>query len=66
MAAKFRSYIALVGGDVGGSHKFDILGRTEREERKKDDTLEMFRELVKLSHRLDLPDFPPGKGNALW
>jgi hypothetical protein len=48
-------------------HKFDIPGRTEREERKKDETLEIFRRLVKLSkqRRIDPPDFPPGEG-SLW
>jgi hypothetical protein len=49
-------------------HKFDIPGRTEREERKKEETLEMFRRLVELSkHRIiDPPDFPSWEGDSLW
>ena len=49
-------------------HKFDIPGRTEREERKKEETLELFRRLVELSkqRRIDPPDFPPGEGDSLW
>jgi hypothetical protein len=47
-------------------HKFDILGRTEREERKKDETLEMFKEIVELSEQhINSPDFPPWEG-SLW
>jgi hypothetical protein len=47
-------------------HKFDIPGRTQREERKKEETLEMFRGLVKLSkHAVDPPDFPPWE-RSLW
>ena len=50
-------------------HKFDIPGRTEREERKKEETLEMFRRLVELSKRriIDPPDFPSWEeGDSLW
>jgi hypothetical protein len=47
-------------------HKFDILGRTEREERKKDETLEIFRGIVKLSEPdIDSPDFSP-REDPLW
>ena len=48
-------------------HKFDIPGRTEREERKKEETLEMFRGLVELSKRsIDPPDFPSWEGDSPW
>ena len=49
-------------------HKFDIPGRTEREERKKEETLEIFRRLVELSKRriIDPPDFPSREGDSLW
>jgi hypothetical protein len=44
-------------------HKFDIPNRTEREERKKDEVLEMLRGIVELSkHRIDPADFPPREG----
>lgn len=47
-------------------HKFDIPGRTEREERKTEETLEMFEEIVELSEQqIDPPDFPPWEG-SLW
>lgn len=47
-------------------HKFDIPGRTEREERKTEETLEMFKEIVELSEQqIDPPDFPPWEG-SLW
>jgi hypothetical protein len=47
-------------------HKFDILGRTEREERKKDETLEIFRGIVKLSESdIDSPDFS-SREDPLW
>jgi hypothetical protein len=47
-------------------HKFDIPGRTEREERKKEETLEMFRGLAELSKRaVDPPDFQPW-GGSRW
>ena len=47
-------------------HKFDILGRTEREERKKDETLEIFRGIVKLSESdIDSLDFSP-REDPLW
>jgi hypothetical protein len=46
--------------------KFDILGRTEREERKKEETLEIFRGIVKLSESdIDSPDFSP-REDPLW
>ena len=48
------------------AQKFDILGRTEREERKKDETLEIFRGIVKLSESdIDSPDFSP-REDPLW
>ena len=47
-------------------HKFDIPGRTERGERKKEEILEMFRSLVEVSkYRIDAPDFPPWE-RSLW
>jgi hypothetical protein len=48
-------------------HKFDITGRTESEERRKEEILGMFRRLVELSeHRIDSPDYPPQEGGSLW
>ena len=48
-------------------HKFDIPGRTQREERKTDETLELFREIVALSEqRLDPPPVPPWEAGSLW
>jgi hypothetical protein len=41
-------------------HKFDLQGSTEREEQKKKEVLEMFRNLAHLSkHRVEPPNFPP-------
>ena len=48
-------------------HKFDIPGRTEREEWKTDETLELFREIVAFSEqRLDPPHVPPWEAGSLW
>ena len=47
--------------------KFDIPGRTQHEERKKDETLEIFRGIVALSEqRLDPPHLPPWEESSLW
>ena len=51
---------------MGRVHKFDIPGRTQSEERKKEEILEMFRRLVELSeHRINAVDFPSWEG-SLW
>ena len=64
MDAKHRYMLWLE--EMWEVHKFDIPGRTEREERKKEETLEIFRRLLELSQRrIDPPDFPPGEG-SLW
>jgi hypothetical protein len=47
-------------------HKFDIPGRTQSEERKKEEILEICRRLVELSeHRINALDFPSWEG-SLW
>ena len=48
------------------AHKFDILGRSEREERKKDETLEIFRGIFELSAQdIHSPNIPLWEG-TLW
>jgi hypothetical protein len=41
-------------------HKFDLHGRTEREEKRKEEVLKIFEGLGEISgRRVEVPDFPP-------
>ncbi len=41
-------------------HKFDLHGRTEREEKRKEEVLKVFKGLSELSgRRIEAPYFPP-------
>jgi len=48
--------------EMWGVHKFDPHGGTEREEKRKEEVLEMFKSLGELANRgVESPqDFPPG------
>jgi hypothetical protein len=41
-------------------HKFDVLGRTEQEEERKEEVLQMFRKISELAqHPMEVPHFSP-------